>query len=71
MAAKPQPITRNRVCRSCGATYEYPLKESPATRHYCAECTGLTPAQRRVAERLLARIEALEQKLANPERQAP
>lgn len=63
MATKPQPITRTRTCRACGQSFEYPLKGSNATRHHCEQCVEIPVAQRRVAERLLARVESLERAL--------
>ena len=63
MATKPQPITRNRTCRACGHSFEYPIKGSAATRHHCEQCVEIPSAYRRVVERLLVRVKALEAKL--------
>jgi hypothetical protein len=63
MATKPQPITRNRTCRACGQPFEYPIKGSAATRHYCEQCVEIPAPYRRVVERLLVRVEVLEAKL--------
>ena len=63
MATKPQPITRNRTCRTCGEPFEYPIKGNNATRHHCEQCVEIPAAYRRVVERLLVRVEALEEKL--------
>jgi len=67
MATKPQPITRNRTCRACGQSFEYPLKGSAATRHHCEQCVEIPASYRRVVERLLIRVEALEAKLKRAE----
>lgn len=64
MAAKPQPATRIRTCRSCGIRYEYPLKGETSTRHHCADCVVIPPALRKVSERLLLRVQKLEREVA-------
>lgn len=57
---KPQPATRTRTCRACGAHYEYPLKGHAATRHHCDDCVLLPADIRRLAEKFLLRLQALE-----------
>ncbi len=64
MPAKPQPATRIRTCRSCGTKFEYPLKNQNSTRHHCADCVPLPPLHRKVAERLLLRIQKLEHEIS-------
>jgi hypothetical protein len=61
---KPQPATREKTCRICGASYTYPMKESAATRHTCELCSDLPAHQRKVLTRMSQRIEKLERALS-------
>lgn len=57
---RPQPATREKICRICGADYIYPVKDSAATRHVCELCSDLPMHQRKVLTRMSQRIEKLE-----------
>lgn len=65
---KLQPATRIRTCLACGTQYEYPLKESRASRHHCDLCIDLPNPTRKALEKLSARIRKLEQIAAKPEK---
>ncbi len=66
MAKKPQPATRVRTCRACGAKYEYPILGAKATRHHCGDCAFLPENVRRIFERVELRLRAIERALARP-----
>jgi len=68
--SKPQPATRLRTCRACGKQFEYPIKGSPATRFHCEECVDIPADTRKVAERLFARVQKLEQTVKRLEQRA-
>lgn len=46
----------NRVCRACGASYDYPTRGALATRVHCEECATLDARTRRALERLNQRV---------------
>ena len=46
----------NRVCRACGASYDYPTRGVLATRVYCEGCATLDARTRRALERLHQRV---------------
>ena len=71
LSKKPQPATRLRTCRACGNRFEYPVKGSAATRHHCGECVEVPAHLRRVAERLLSRVQALENAVQRLEKRSP
>jgi len=54
---------RERTCRACGRKFEYPVRESQATRHHCEECVEVPPHIRKTLERLNTRITLLEYQL--------
>lgn len=54
---------RLRTCRACGRKFEYPVKGSPATRHHCVDCVGLSSDVRKILERLNSRVRQLEYQL--------
>jgi hypothetical protein len=55
------PVTsRQRTCRVCGKKFDYPVKESPATRHHCGDCVIIPEEIRKTLERLSTRVTQLE-----------
>ena len=54
---------QERVCRSCGQEYTYPLPKSLATRFYCDMCVELPKEVRAVMERLNKRLTRLTAKV--------
>ena len=58
------PARRPRTCRACGKKFEYPAKDSDATRHHCENCVNIAPEETRKAlERLSSRATQLENQL--------
>jgi len=51
---------RPRTCRACGRKFEYPVKGSAATRHYCEDCVAVPAETRKILERLNTRVTQLE-----------
>jgi len=60
-----------RVCRACGAGYEYPARGGLATRAHCEECVTLDPPVRRVVEKLTQRITRLSAELRELKTKGP
>ena len=54
---------RPRTCRACGKKFEYPVKGSNATRHYCEDCVAVPAETRKIIERLNNRVTQLENQL--------
>ena len=54
---------RQRTCRACGKKFDYPVKDSAATRHHCEDCVVVPAETRKILERLSSRVTQLENQL--------
>ena len=59
-----------RICRTCGASYEYPGHNSLATRTVCERCIEIPERTRRVLGVLRRRVEQLTKQVERLQRGA-